>query len=208
MIAKVASEFQKESLRFVIADEVLFHNDLMEFGFQDWGEDVAVGVYDGGPHKYRMEDEVTIETLREFVQDFLDHKVPVYIKSEAESRSNINSKAVLVKTLVGTNFEHVVFDPMKSVIVKLCYPQLSECDKVQAVYEAVAKRYKKKLMFTELDVSRNDPPLSINMTSFPTVYLSPAGRHDAIKMEEDFSSEEDLIKFIDALLPKKRKDEL
>ena len=208
MIAKVASEFQEGSLHFVVADEEIFRNDLVEFGFQDWGEDVAVGIYAGGPHKYRMVEEVTIETLQEFVQDFIDNNLPVYIKSEAESRSNVNSKGVLIKTLVGKNFEHVVFNPKKSVLVKLCYPQAPECEKTQAPYEAVAKKYKKKLMFTELDVSRNDPPLSINITSFPTIYLSPAGSRDAIKMEENFSTEEDLTKFIDSLLPKKHKDEL
>jgi len=208
IIAKVASEFQEESLRFVVADEEIFHNDLAEFGFQDWGEDVAVGIYAGGPHKYRLEEEVTIETLREFVQNFVDDKLPVYIKSEAESRSNINSKGILIKTLVGKNFEQVVFNVKKSVIVKLCYPQAPECDKTQAPYEAVAKKYKKKLMFTELDVSRNDPPLSINITSFPTIYLSPAGSLDAIKMEEEFSTEDDLTKFIDSSLAKKHKDEL
>jgi len=209
MIAKVASEFQEELLRFVVADEEIFHNDLAEFGFQDWGEDVAVGIYAaGGPHKYRLEEEVTIETLREFVQNFVDNKLPVYVKSEAESRSNINSKGILIKTLVGKNFERVVFNVKKNVIVKLCYPQAPECDKTQAPYEAVAKKYKKKVMFTELDVSRNDPPLSINITSFPTIYLSPAGSHDAIKMEEEFSTEDDLTKFIDSSLAKKHKDEL
>ena len=211
MIAKVASEFQSEKLRFVIADEEVFRSDMAEFGFTDWGEDVAIGIYAGGPHKFRMEDEVTIETLREFVQGYLDQSLSVYIKSEPLGKSNLNSKA-LVKTLVGKNFEHVVFNPKMNVVVKLCYSQSEDCQNVQPKYESVAKRYKKtkKMMFTEMDVERNDPPLSIDITSFPTIYLSPSGSKEAVKMEQSFSTEQDLIQFIDSTIgsSRKHKDEL
>lgn len=199
MIAKVASEFQSEKLRFVIADENMFRADMAEFGFTDWGEDVAVGIYAAGPHKFRMEEEVSIETLREFVQSYLDQSLKVYIKSEAESRSNLNSKA-LVKTLVGKNFERAVFNNKMNVIVKLCYSPSDDCEKVQPKYESVARKYKKmkNVMFTEMDVSKNDPPLSIDITEFPTIYLSPAGSKEAFKMEQSFSTEQDLIQFVDS----------
>lgn len=210
MMAKVASEFQSEKLRFVIADEEVFRADMADFGFTDWGEDVAVGIYSGGPHKFRMEEEeVSTETLREFVNQFLDNSLKVYIKSESEARSNLNSKA-LVRTIVGKNFERAVFNPKLNVVVKLCYPQHDDCQTAQSKYEAVAKKYKKtkKILFTEMDVSRNDPPLSIDVTQFPTIYLSPAGSREAVKMEQAFSTEEELIKFIDSTIAKKQKDEL
>ena len=210
MIAKVASEFQLEKLRFVIADEEVFRSDMAEFGFTDWGEDVAIGIYAGGPHKFRMEDEVTIETLREFVQGYIDQSLSVYIKSEPVSKSNLNSKA-LIKTLVGKNFEQVVFNPKMNVVVKLCYSQSEDCQDVQSKYESVARRYKKtkKIMFTEMDVGRNDPPLSIDITSFPTIYLSPSGNKEAVKMEQSFSTEQDLIQFIDSTVgSSEHKDEL
>ena len=210
MIAKVASEFRSEKLRFAIADEEVFRADIAEFGFTDWGEDVAIGIYAGGPHKFRMEEEeVTSETLREFVQGYLDESLNVYIKSESVSRSNLNSKA-LVKTIVGKNFEFAVFDPKLNVVVKLCYAQHEDCQNVQSKYESVARKYKKtkKIMFTEMDVERNDPPLSIDITQFPTIYLSPAGSKEAVKMEKTFSSEEDLIQFINSVIANEQKDEL
>ena len=209
MIAKVASEFQSEKLRFAIADEQLFRTDMGEFGFTDWGEDVAIGIYDGGPHKFRMEEEVTTETLREFVQGYLDQSLSVYIKSESEKRSNLNSKA-LIKTIVGKNFERAVFNPKKNVIVKLCYSLSEECQNVQSKYESVARKYKqtKNIMFTEMDVEKNDPPLSIDITGFPTIYLSPVGSKEAIKMEQSFSTEQDLVQFIDATVANKLRDEL
>ena len=208
MIAKVASEFQSEKLRFVIADEDVFRADMAEFGFTDWGEDVAVGIYAGGPHKFRMNEEVTTETLREFVQAYLDQSLTVYIKSESESKSNLNSKA-LIKTLVGKNFKRAVFNPKMNVVVKLCYSESEDCRQAQSKYEAVARRYKsKKVLFTQMDVGRNDPPLSIDVTAFPTIYLSPAGSKEAVKMEQSFSTEEDLVEFIDSTISSKRKDEL
>lgn len=209
MIAQVASEFQSEKLRFVIADEELFRADMAEFGFTDWGEDVAVGIYAGGPHKFRMEEEVTIETLREFVQGYLDQSLKVYIKSEAISKSNFNSKT-LIKTLVGKNFEQVVFDPKRSVVVKLCFVQSEDCQNVQSKYEHVAKKYKKNknILFAEMDVGRNDPPLSIDVNKFPTIYLSPIGSREAIEMKQSFSTEEDLIQFIKSNIADGYKDEL
>ena len=207
MIAKVAREFQSEKLRFVIADEDVFIADMAEFGFTDWGEDVAVGIYAGGPHKFRMNEEVTIETLRKFVQAYLDQSLSVYIKSESESKSNLNSKA-LIKTLVGKNFERAVFNPKINVVVKLCYSESEDCQQVQSKYESVARRYKSKVLFTQMDVGRNDPPLSIDVTAFPTIYLSPAGSKEAVKMEQSFSTEEDLVEFIDSTINSKHKDEL
>ena len=207
MIAKVASEFQSEKLRFVIADEDVFRADMAEFGLTDWGEDVAVGIYAGGPHKFRMNEEVTIETLRKFVQAYLDQSLSVYIKSESESKSNLNSKA-LIKTLVGKNFERAVFNPKINVVVKLCYSESEDCQQVQSKYESVARRYKSKVLFTQMDVGRNDPPLSIDVTAFPTIYLSPAGSKEAVKMEQSFSTEEDLVEFIDSTISSKHKDEL
>lgn len=210
IIAKVASEFQSEKLRFAIADEELFRADMAEFGFSDWGEDVAIGIYAGGPHKFRMEEEeVTVETLREFVQGYLDESLNVYIKSESVSKSNLNSKA-LIKTIVGKNFEHAVFNRKLNVVVKLCYSQHEECQNAQPKYEAVARKYKKTktIMFTEMDVGKNDPPLSIDITQFPTIYLSPAGSEEAVKMEQAFSNEQDLIQFIDSTIANKQKDEL
>ena len=48
MIASVAKDFHDSELGFAVADEEMFPNDLKALGLEDWGEDVAVGIYAPG----------------------------------------------------------------------------------------------------------------------------------------------------------------
>ena len=51
LIASVAKDFRDSQLGFSVADEELFANDLKAMGLEDWGEDVAVGIYAPGESK-------------------------------------------------------------------------------------------------------------------------------------------------------------
>ena len=88
-----------------------------------------------GPLKYHMHEELTRESLRDFVSGFLSGDLAPYRSSEPPPRKN---KGALVKTIVGSTFEKIVFDPKKNVMVMLCSPILPDCQNADQWYPKVA----------------------------------------------------------------------
>ena len=171
LIASVAKDFQDSGLIFAIADEEEYANDLKALGLADWGEDVAVGLFAPGPLKYNMKEELTPESLREFVREFLKGKLVPHRSSEPPPRQ---SKGTLIKTIVGSTFEKIVLDPKKNVMVKLCVPDLPDCIQANEYYPKVAERYigDKDIIFGEMNVAVNDPPTGTKFDTLPAFFFS------------------------------------
>lgn len=45
-----------------------YNNDYRSLDLSDWGEDVSVGLFAPGPLKYSMTEELTPDTLTDFIQ--------------------------------------------------------------------------------------------------------------------------------------------
>ena len=114
-ILKIAQSY-KDRYTFAIADEEKMSPLLKEFGLEESDEDVNVGCYDKNGRKYRMEDdeELTSESLEEFVHRLDKGKIAPYFKSQPiPKKSSING----IRTLVGKNFNQIVNDKTKNVLV-------------------------------------------------------------------------------------------
>ena len=112
---KIAQKY-KGRYTFAIADEEKMSTLLKEFGLEESDEDVNVGCYDKEGLKYRMEDdeEFTSESFEEFISRLDKGKVPVYFKSQPIPKQSIVNG---IQTLVGKNFDKIVKDPTKNVLV-------------------------------------------------------------------------------------------
>lgn len=60
----LANEFSGQ-LTFVMSDEKEFSQELEDLQMADWGEDVAMAIWDGAKKKYPMKEDYD---LREFVE--------------------------------------------------------------------------------------------------------------------------------------------
>lgn len=127
-----------------------------------------------GPVKYRMLEEVTPESLREFVHSFMDGELTPHLSSERAPRE---TKGVPVKTLVGSTFSKIALDPEKNAVIKLCIPSVPDCEKASEFFHKVAKDYKgmKDVVFGEMNVALNDPPIGTKLDTLPAFYFSPKG---------------------------------
>lgn len=65
---EVANDYR--DFTFAIADEEDYSNRLKDFGLEDSGEDVNVALLDEKDKKYRMDDEFSEDSLREFLDSF------------------------------------------------------------------------------------------------------------------------------------------
>ena len=133
-----------------------------------------MGIFQPHSVKYAMNEELSKETLTEFVEDFLSGSLKPHLTSEPAPRQDRNA---LVRTVVGSTFQKVVLNPDKNVVVKLCVPahEAPKCEEAEDWYRKVAKKYRgvKNLVFAEMNVAANDPPVGTRVDSLPAFFFSP-----------------------------------
>ena len=201
LIADVAVNYKDSNLAFAIANEQDFPTDLKALGFESWGEDVAVGIYAPGPRKYRLTEELTKSSLKEFVDDFLSGDLEPYLASERPPKKLTGP----VKTVVGTTFDKIMYDPKSSVIVMMCIPSIQKCREASEWFEKAAKKFYKKdksVVFGSINVELNDVSLEhFKFDDLPTIFYSPVGSKgetDLRKVDPLPSDEIDLLGWLRA----------
>lgn len=75
--------------------------------------------------------DVTVDALRQFIQDFKNKKLQPFLKSE-EIPADTSEP---LKILVGKNFQSVVVDSDADVFVKFYAPWCGHCKKLAPVWE-------------------------------------------------------------------------
>lgn len=186
LVADVAVKYKDSDLAFAIANEAEFQPDLKALGFGSWGEDVAVGIYAPGPKKYRLTEELTRDSLTEFVEDFFSGDLKPYYNSEIPPKKNTGP----VKTVVGTTFDKIVYNPKNSVIVMMCIPSVADCRDAAEWFDTAARKFFKKdktVVFGSINVELNDVSFDhFRFDDLPTFFYSPKGSKgetDLIKID-------------------------
>ena len=114
-ILKVANNYKNKYI-FAIADETKMEPLLKEFGLEESSEDINVVCFGSKGLKYRMEDddEFTSESFEDFIKRLDKGQMQPYYKSQPiPKQSTVNG----IQTIVGKNFEKVVNDKTKNVLV-------------------------------------------------------------------------------------------
>ena len=81
--------------------------------------------------KFVMEGAITKDTIIQFFNDWKDNKLKPHFKSEEIPEKNDEP----VKVLVGKNFEKVVLDSTKDVLVEFYAPWCGHCKSVRIYYK-------------------------------------------------------------------------
>jgi len=202
---KLAEEYRNKIMMVTIDTEEDDHRRIIEFlGLK--GEKFPtmriiqmkddIDKYKAIEGEHDQHDITNEENVRKFVQDYLDDKVPLhYLTEDLPEDWDKNP----VKYLTGKNFDQVVFDKTKNVLVEFYAPWCGHCKKLSPVWDKLAETLiaekKDNFVVAKIDATVNEMPHS-RVRSFPTIRLYKEGENELAEYNGERTLE-GLKKFLD-----------
>lgn len=146
--------------------------------------------------KYKPEKaDLTEENIKSFVDKFLKNELKQHLLSQDLPEDWDKTP---VKTLVATNFDDVVFNKDKDVLVEFYAPWCGHCKQLAPIYDELAEKYKdnESIVIAKIDATANELEHT-KITSFPTLKFYRKGDNQVV----DYTGERTLdgfSKFLDA----------
>ncbi|KAK3671435.1 protein disulfide-isomerase precursor [Recurvomyces mirabilis] len=137
--------------------------------------------------------DLSAKSIGKFVDDFVGGKVDPSVKSEPIPEKQEGP----VTIVVAKNYQDVVIDNDKDVLLEFYAPWCGHCKALAPKYDELATLYKShsdKIVIAKVDATLNDVPDEIQ--GFPTIKLFKAGSKDAPVDYSGSRTVDDLISFI------------
>ncbi|URE34173.1 Thioredoxin [Musa troglodytarum] len=150
------------------------------------GDGPQVLAYSGNEDakKFFLDGEVTLDNVKSFAEGFLDDKLKPFYKSDPIPETNDGD----VKIVVGKNFDEIVLDESKDVLLEIYAPWCGHCQALEPTYNKLAKHLRgiESLIIAKMDGTTNEHPRA-KTDGFPTLVFFPAGNKsfDPITVDTD-----------------------
>jgi len=160
------------------------------------GTDPKVLVYTGNEdmRKFILDGELTVKNIKTLAEDFLAEKLKPFHKSDPVPENNDGD----VKIIVGKNFDEIVLDESKDVLLEIYAPWCGYCQSFEPIYNKLGKYLKgiDSLVVAKMDGATNEHPRA-KADGFPTILFFPGGNKsfDPITVDVDRTVVE-LYKFL------------
>ncbi|EGS17411.1 uncharacterized protein CTHT_0067360 [Thermochaetoides thermophila DSM 1495] len=144
---------------------------------------------------YDQDKEITHDSIKQFVDDYLAGKIEPSIKSEPIPEKQEGP----VTVVVAKTYNDIVLDDTKDVLIEFYAPWCGHCKALAPKYEELGRLYsnsefKDRVVIAKIDATANDVPDDI--MGFPTIKMYPAGAKDKPVTYSGNRSVEDMIKFV------------
>lgn len=144
---------------------------------------------------FDQDAEITHDAIKKFTEEFDAGKIEPSIKSEPIPETQEGP----VTVVVAKNYNDVVLDDTKDVLIEFYAPWCGHCKALAPKYDDLASQYaasehKDNVVIAKVDATANDVPDEIQ--GFPTIKLYPAGAKDAPVTYSGSRTVDDLIEFI------------
>lgn len=128
-----------------------------------------------------LEASFSEETLSKFFEQYIAGELESFMKSEEIPESNDED----VKVVVGKNFEEIVMDSSKDVMVEFYAPWCGHCKSLAPIYESLGKSFSSEpdVVIAKVDATANDVPEQIQ--GFPTIIFYPKDKSAKTVYEGD-----------------------
>lgn len=196
-VLKVAKKFKDagKKVYFAVSNNNDFSQEVSEYGIEGrLGEKPVVVAKDSKDMKYIMEADFSMEALEKFVNELLDGKLEPHIKSEPVP-DNTNKD---VKVVVGKNFDEIVNDDSKDVLIEFYAPWCGHCKQLEPKYTELGGKLKDEpgVTIAKMDATANDVPSPYKVEGFPTIYFKPKGKENNPKKYQGGREVKDFLKYL------------
>ncbi|KAK9168841.1 hypothetical protein Syun_000981 [Stephania yunnanensis] len=170
---------------FVEMDNEDFGRPVSDY-FGVSGDHTRVLAYTGNDDakKFVLDGELVLDNIKAFGNDFLEDKLKPFFKSDPIPETNDGD----VKIVVGNNFDDIVLDESKDVLLEIYAPWCGHCQTLEPIYNKLAKHLGgiDSLVIAKMDGTTNEHPRA-KADGFPTLLFFPAGNKsfDPITVEAD-----------------------
>jgi len=179
---------------FAVSNKDDFSHELSEYGLDGSADKPVVAARDTSDQKFVMKEDFSMDNLEQFVNDFLDGNLKPYLKSEPIPESNDEP----VKVVVAEEFNKLVNDETKDVLIEFYAPWCGHCKSLVPKYEELATKLKNEddILIAKMDATANDVPAPYEVRGFPTIYFSPKGSKNSPRKYEGGREVSDFLKYL------------
>ncbi|KAI5302928.1 protein disulfide-isomerase precursor [Ascosphaera pollenicola] len=175
MLKPVAKE-HKGKINFVTIDAKAFgpHADNLNLASDKFPAFAIQDIEGGKKYPFDQSKKITEKAIAAFVSGVLEGKIEPSIKSQPIPEKQDGP----VTILVGKNYDEIVNNDEKDVLVEFYAPWCGHCKALAPKYDDLGKLYQNddlssKVTIAKIDATANDVPEDI--AGFPTIKLYPAG---------------------------------
>ncbi|XP_075724922.1 protein disulfide-isomerase isoform X1 [Rhipicephalus microplus] len=184
---------------FVVIDIDQENLEILLMYFQIWKDGVPALRFakreGAGVTSFKPDtNSLKVEDIKTFVQGVLDGS----IKDDPLLPFMRDSNAPFAQVVTQKNFDEVVFDKTKDVLVLFYSPWCNLCDRLAQIYDSLAHEYKdhKSLLIAKMDATTNELEHT-EVHSFPTLRLYKKQTNEVVEYNGE-QTREGLSDFTDA----------
>ncbi|KAK4385860.1 protein disulfide isomerase-like 1-4 [Sesamum angolense] len=148
------------------------------FGVSEEAATVLAYTGNDDARKFLLDGELTIDNIKSFGEKFLGDNLKPFYKSDPIPK----------KIVVGNNFDEIVLDESKDVLLEIHAPWCGHCQALEPIYNKLGKHLRgiDSLVIAKMDGTTNEHPRA-KPDGFPTILFFPAGNKsfDPITFEGD-----------------------
>jgi len=192
---KSVAEKHKGKINFAVIDAKAFgqHGGNLNLEVGKWPAFAIQETVKNQKFPFDQKAKLTKKAIGSFVDDFVAGKIDPSVKSEAIPESQDGP----VTIVVARNYNDVVLDDKKDVLIEFYAPWCGHCKALAPKYDELGELFKPfsdKVTVAKVDATLNDVPDEIQ--GFPTIKLYPAGKKDSPVAYQGARTVEDLAQFI------------
>lgn len=126
--------------------------------------------------------QITSDSVGRWIDAINSGELKPHLKSEPVPESNDGP----VTVIVGSEFERIVNDPTKDVLVKYYAPWCGHCKKLAPVWEELGEHYKNNqdLVIAKFDATANEAE-GVQIRGYPTLIFYPKDNKEGVTYEGD-----------------------